>query len=73
MLWTLLVCIGLFLVFPKGFKYLAGTIIGMMFGGFVWGLFTMIATPSSFHGAGQTFVVFLIIGAVIGNIFAAKG
>jgi len=73
MLWTFLVCIGLFFLFPKGFKFLIGTIVGAMFGGFAWGLFAMCATPHSFHGAGLSFAVFLVIGAFIGNIFAAKG
>jgi hypothetical protein len=73
MVWTFLGCLGLALLFPKGFKYLIGTIVGMFFGGFAWGLFAMLATPHSFHGAGQTFVLFLIIGAIVGNVFAAKG
>lgn len=73
MVWTLLGCIGLFLLFPKGFKYLAGTIIGAIFGGFAWGLFALVATPHTYHGAGQSFVLFLIIGAILGNVFAAKG
>jgi uncharacterized membrane protein len=73
MLWTFIGCLGLALLFPLGFKHLVGTFVGALFGGFAWGLFAVTGCVSTFHGAAQSLVMFFIIGAILGNVFAAKG
>jgi hypothetical protein len=65
------VCVGLFLLFPKGFKYLVGTWVGTAAGGFFWGL-AAIAFPAVIVTA-QVFVGFIVAGIVAGCVFAAKG
>ena len=65
-----LVFLGLFLLFPKGFKYLVGTWVGFTGGAFFWALFAIaihaLITPGAFLG-------FSLAGIVAGWVFAAKG
>lgn len=60
----------LWLAFPKGFKYLVGTWVGFAGGGFFWSLFAMC-----FHGliTVGAFVAFIVVGIVVGCVFAARG
>ena len=66
----LLVCIGLFLLFPKGFKFLVGSWVGVAAGGFAWALsamvFSALITPGAFAG-------FIVAGIFGGCVLAAKG
>lgn len=75
MLWTFIICLGMALLFPRGFKYLVGTFVGVCFGGFVCGLCSLFGCFhfETFTAFGQTLGAFFIIGAIIGNVFAAKG
>ena len=67
---TLLVCIALFMVFPKGFKYLVGTWMGAMVGAMFWWL--AIIGWDCFFTRGS-FVAFVLVGIIAGWVFAAKG
>jgi hypothetical protein len=64
------VCTGLWLLFPKGFKFMVGTWVGFCGGGFFWGLTAMLVPALiTLHA----FVGFLVAGIVAGCFFAAKG
>jgi hypothetical protein len=65
------VCVGLFLLFPKGFKYLVGTWVGAISGWFFWGL-AGIASCATFVTI-PMFIGFTIAGIFAGIVFAAKG
>lgn len=65
-----LVCLALFLLFPKGFKFMVGTWVGTAAGGFFWGLFA-IAFPVLI--APIAFAAFIIAGVFAGLVLAAKG
>lgn len=66
----LLVCIGLFLLFPKGFKFLVGSWVGVAAGGFAWALAAMVFSQLITL---EAFASFIMVGIVGGLIFAAKG
>jgi len=51
------------MLFPKGFKYMVGTWIGFIAGGFAWSMAAMCNTD---------LVAFLIAGIIGGLIVAAK-
>ena len=72
-----LVCIGLFLLFPKGFKYLVGTWVGALGGGFFWGVFLtaafMIGLDPSWSVLGWSLLGFTVSGIVLGCVLAARG
>jgi uncharacterized membrane protein len=77
LLWTAGACIGLWLLFPKGFKYVVGSMVGSMGAMFFWGLF-IVAWCMAIHSPswafmGWSMVVFLILGNIGGCILAAKG
>lgn len=66
----LVTCIFLWILFPKGFKYLVGTWVGIVFGGFFWGL-GVIAFDCLLSG--RAFVAFIVAGIVGGCVLAARG
>lgn len=73
-----IVCTGLWLLFPKGFKYLVGTIVGLIGGAFVWGLGVLAWTAVldndiSWQGMAWGFIGCVIAGTVAGCVLAAKG
>lgn len=73
-----LACVGLWLVFPKGFKYLVGSLVGTCAGGFVWGLGVLAWTVAlgndvSWHGMGWSFLGCVVMGIVGGCVLAARG
>lgn len=74
---SVLVCVGLFLLFPKGFKYLVGTWVGAMAAGFLWGLTFIAVSVAGFNPSwtvmGYTFLVLLVSGIAAGCILAARG
>lgn len=69
-LFATFVCVGLYMLFPKGFKYLVGTWVGFLGGGFFWAIAAMffpgLITLHAFAG-------FLVAGIVGGWVFAANG
>lgn len=67
---ALVVCICLWLLFPKGFKYLVGTWIGVITGAVLWGF--MAAVDPDLISV-ESFVAAVAAGIVAGCIFAAKG
>lgn len=73
-----LVCVGLFLLFPKGFRYLVGTWVGACTAGFLWSLFEfswllILGWDASMAQVGWSFLAFIVTGIVVGIIIAAKG
>lgn len=72
-----LICIGLFLLFPKGFKYVVGSWVGAMSGGFLWGVVLasafMLGLDPSWSTMGWTFLGFSAVGITSGCILAAHG
>lgn len=66
----LAVCTGLFLLFPKGFKFMVATWVGVAGGGLLWGLLAM-AIPALITG--WTFLGFILAGIFAGCVIAAKG
>lgn len=64
----IVICVGLWLLFPVGFKYLVGVGIGFCFGGFWWCLLSILGyIPSG------CFLCFVLAGIVGGCVLAAKG
>jgi hypothetical protein len=74
---SVLICVGLFLLFPKGFKYLVGTWMGAITGGFLWGLFIgglfIAGQNPSWSFMGWSFVGFILAGVIGGLFLAANG
>ncbi len=73
-----IVCTGLWLIFPKGFKYLVGTMVGFITGAFLWGLGVLAWTIAmghdiSWQGMVRSFIGCVIVGNVVGYVLAAKG
>lgn len=73
-----LACIVLWLLFPKGFKYLVGSLVGVCAGGFLWGLATLTWTVAlghdvSWQGMAWGFVSCVAACIVGGCVLAAKG
>lgn len=64
------VSLGLFLLFPKGFKFMVGTWVGVMAGGFFWGVFALMF-PALITA--MAFAMFLLAGVIVGWIFACYG
>ena len=58
------------MLFPKGFKYVVGTFMGVCGGGFFWGLFAMC-----FHGLTTAvgFTSFIVCGIIAGCVLAVRG
>lgn len=67
---ALVACICLFLLFPKGFKYLVGTWVGVTSGIVFWAMFAIMFPCLITGGAIATFVV---VGIAMGCVLAAKG
>lgn len=63
-------CVGMYMLFPKGFKYLVGTWVGLAFGVFAWACCALGA-----HGlfCWAAFAGFSVLGIFAGCVFAAKG
>lgn len=73
-----IVCTGLWLLFPKGFKYLVGTLIGLIGAAFVWGLGVLVWTVAlgndiSWQAMAWCFIACVIAGTASGCVLAAKG
>ena len=66
-----LVCLGLFLLFPKSFKFMVGSWVGFTAGGFAWSLATLAFSDVLFTP--KVFVAFAVTGIIGGCIIAAKG
>jgi ABC-type dipeptide/oligopeptide/nickel transport system permease component len=78
MLWTAAICTGLWLLFPKAFKYWVGTLIGTFGALFFWGVFVVAwGVGHNFDISSGLFVWSLVASVVIGNmlgiLIAAKG
>lgn len=71
LLLPILVCVGLFMLFPKGFKYMVGTWVGFTAGALAWCLTTLAFTEMLFTP--KAFVAFAVAGIIGGCILAAKG
>lgn len=67
---AVIACIGLFLLFPKGFKYLVGTWLGFMAGSVAWViaalLFNVFFVPFAF-------AYFAMTGIFAGILLAMYG
>lgn len=77
-LYTVFACVGLWLLFPKGYKYLVGTWVGAIAGAFLWGLFDLawfvgLGLTMSWAAMAWTFIGFIVVGIFGGCVFAAKG
>lgn len=75
---TFLICLGLFLLFPKGFKYLVGTWVGAMTGAFLWGLVflsvgLLVGVHLTLPVMGWSLLAFLLAGISGGIRLAAYG
>lgn len=74
---TILICVGLFLLFPKGFKFMVGTWVGAMGGGFFWALGLggafMAGMDPSWPVMGWSFLGFILVGVFFGCVLAARG
>lgn len=74
---SVLFCTGLFLLFPKGFKFMVGTWVGAMSGGFFWSLFAgglfMVDSSPSWPFMGWSFLAFIVGGIFAGCVLAARG
>lgn len=66
-----LVCVGLFMLFPKGFKFMVGTWVGFTAGCFVWCLSVLAISDGLFTP--RAFAAFAVAGIVGGCVLAAKG
>lgn len=77
LLWSLFICLGLWLLFPKGFKFVVGSLVGSCGAMFFWGLavvaWCMAVGLPSWAGMGWSMLAFLVIGNVSGCVLAAKG
>jgi len=60
----------LWLAFPKGFKYFVGSWVGAVGGGFFWSVFAMCFAGLITLG---WFIAFIVVGIVVGCVFAARG
>lgn len=72
------VCVGLWLLFPKGFKYLVGSLVGACAGGFVWGIGTLVWLTGVAENVSWTFMGWTGLGCLTGGIItgcicAARG
>ena len=63
------IIVGLAIVAPKGFKYIAGTLVGIPAGGLAWALAACI---TSVVFTVPVFAAFIIMGIVGGCIVCAK-
>lgn len=74
---TILICVCLFLLFPKGFKYLVGTWVGAMTGAFLWGLVFIAVGVAGVDPTwalmGWSLLTFLLGGIGGGCVLAARG
>ena len=73
-----LVFIALWLMFPKGFKFLVGSWVGAMGGAFFWGLFELawlvgLSHDMSWPQLAWSFIAFVVAGICGGCVLAAKG
>ena len=73
-----LACIGLWLLFPKGFKYLVGCWVGAFSGAFFWGLAEILwlvglGNDLSWSQLAWSFVAFVVAGMAGGCVLAARG
>lgn len=71
-------CVVLWLLFPKGFKYLVGSLVGTCAGGFLWGLGTLTWTVAlgrdvSWQGMACGLVSCVMLGIIGGCVLAARG
>lgn len=77
LLWAAFICTGLWLLFPKSFKFFVGSMVGTAGAMFFWGLavlvWCMVAHIPSWAGMGWSMVTFVILGNVAGCFAAAKG
>jgi hypothetical protein len=75
MLLTLLTCTGLWLLFPKGFKFMVGSMVGTTAAMFLWVccMPIWIAHCQSWAAMGWSVLAFVIMGNVAGWFIAAKG
>lgn len=71
LVYVFIACVGLFVLFPKAFKYLVGTWIGVSVGGLAWCTASLAFFPTFFSPGG--FLGFIVAGIVGGCILAAKG
>jgi hypothetical protein len=77
LLTAIAVCTGLFILFPKAFKFWVGSFVGTAGGIFFWSIgffiYWMIAGLPSWVGMGWSALAFVILGNVVGLYCAAKG
>jgi hypothetical protein len=77
LLLPLVVCVGLWLLFPKSFKFFVGSMVGTFGAMFFWGI-TLLAWSMAVHSPswaamGWSMACFVIVGNVVGCYAAAKG
>jgi len=65
-----LVCLGFFMLFPKGFKFMVGSWVGFTAGALAWCLATLAYEPLF---TPKVFVGFAVAGIIGGCVLAAKG
>lgn len=75
---TAIVCVCLWLLFPKGFKYLVGSWVGAISGAFLWGIAELawlvgLSQEASWSRLAWSFVAFVVAGIVAGCVLAARG
>lgn len=75
---TAFLCIALWLLFPKGFKYLVGCWVGAISGIFIWGIFVLVWLAVahgdvSWQAMGWSLVSAISAGIVSGCVLAAHG
>lgn len=71
------VCMGLYLLFPKGFKYVVGTWLGFVAGVLAWIIVLFTVGVMDVYNDGHlfaiSFYVFAVLGIALGCWLAAKG
>lgn len=72
------VCIGLWLLFPKGFKYIVGCWVGAASGIFTWGVTALVwlavtGGDVGWRSLGWALAVLVTLGIVAGCALAARG
>jgi len=77
LLWSAGLCIGLWVLFPKAFKFWVGSLVGTVGGIFFWSIgffaWSFIASVPSWHQMGWSLIGFVVAGNVAGLFCAAKG
>jgi hypothetical protein len=71
-----LACLGLWLLFPKGFAHTVGAFVGMCAAGFAWGLgfiiMNLLHLDPSWTTLGWTFVGLQVVAVVVSFVVVSR-